>query len=497
MKQQNGAPYWTNRISSLYLADARAIPLPNGSVHCVVTSPPYWGLRDYGLPDGIGLESTLSEWIRNILDAMREVRRVLREDGTVWLNLGDAHSGSKRGTKAGGAYSHGKLQSGNKGSLSLRPADDRRSLMGGDMPFGGIPAKNVMMQPERTAIALQQPWLTCLGCETTHHQIAWGRWPDGTPICPECHESTGIKIETTGWVVRKPVVWHKPNAIPESVTDRPTSAYEMIYLLTKSSRPIYWIHDDSRTSNRHPKPEYVWEHQETGERRDAKPINDCDEVWKRVNLWRPRSYFYDSYAVRQPAQSDRWPGIGPKHGAYRLRGEDYELMALNAGVNLRNVWTIPTQPRPEAHFATFPDALTRLCILAGTSAHGVCRDCGAPWRRVTKKSASPHDGKTTSAYRKGSTANRLALATQAARERGSEYQQTVTTMSWQPGCGCGGAVVPATVLDPFVGSGTTVAVAQELGRRGVGIDLNEYYLSAFAAQRLAAAAVPLLPVDAA
>ena len=95
MKQQNGAPYWTNRISSLYLADARAIPLSNESVHCVVTSPPYWGLRDYGLHDGIGLESTLSEWIRNILDAMREVRRVLREDGTVWLNLGDAHSGSK------------------------------------------------------------------------------------------------------------------------------------------------------------------------------------------------------------------------------------------------------------------------------------------------------------------------------------------------------------------------------------------------------------------
>ena len=171
MKQQNGAPYWTNRISSLYLADARAIPLSNESVHCVVTSPPYWGLRDYGLHDGIGLESTLSEWIRNILDAMREVRRVLREDGTVWLNLGDAHSGSKRGTKADGAYSHGKLQSGNKGSLSLRPADDRRSLMGGDMPFGGIPAKNVLMQPERTAIALQQPWLTCLGCEKFEHLL--------------------------------------------------------------------------------------------------------------------------------------------------------------------------------------------------------------------------------------------------------------------------------------------------------------------------------------
>ena len=127
---------------------------------------------------------------------------------------------------------------------------------------------------------------------------------------------------------------------------------------------------------------------------------------------------------------------------------------LANGRNARNVWQIPTQGRPEAHFATFPDELPRRCILAGTSEHGVCADCGAPWWH-------PKD---------------------------DEGHWIIS--EWVATCDHNAARVPATVLDPFIGSGTTVAVAQQLGRHGIGLDLNPDYL-AIAAKRLAGISLPM------
>ena len=324
-------PYWSNGIAELHQADARAIPLPDGSVHCVVTSPPYWGLRDYGIDaTGIGLEPTLSEWLANIVAVSREVWRVLRDDGSFWLNLGDAYSGSSKGTGEGGS----EKQRGNRGANNvLHPG--KRTTRGsgsgrwglGDTAVDGLPAKNLMGQPWRAAFALQDD----------------------------------------GWILRSAIVWHKPNPMPESVSDRPTSAYEMVFLLTKRAH-----------------------------------------------------YFYDAEAVREAY-------IGEDHGGSRVRhkiGDTKENRRFlnperfpSTGRNARNVWQIPTQGRPEAHFATFPDELPRRCILAGT--------------------------------KEGDT-----------------------------------------VLDPFVGSGTTVAVAQQLGRRGIGLDLNTEYLK-IAQQRIEGITLPL------
>ena len=213
--------HWANGVSTLYHADAREIPLPDKSVHMCVTSPPYWGLRDYGLgqwqggdPEcghnrpvdswpnadggklyphndhawpnntcghcgavqqaaGIGLEPTLGEWVANIVAVMREVRRVLREDGTVWLNLGDAYAGSGKGMNANGEHSPGAKQATNLGTQTLSVVRDEAS----------IAPKNLMGQPWRVAFALQDD----------------------------------------GWLLRSAIVWHKPNPMPESVTDRPTS----------------------------------------------------------------------------------------------------------------------------------------------------------------------------------------------------------------------------------------------------------------------------------
>ena len=135
-----------------------------------------------------------------------------------------------------------------------------------------------------------------------------------------------------------------------------------------------------------------------------------------------------------------------------------------------------TQAYTGAHFATFPEELVRRCVMAGTSERGCCPICGRPWVRIVERGLTAHDGESETAYEHESTAGRLSLLRQAARERGEEYMSEQVTAGWRPGCACGASPVPCTVLDPFVGSGTTVKVAVDLGRRGIGCDLNPAYL---------------------
>lgn len=450
--------YWTNGVAQLYQGDARALPIADRSVHCCVTSPPYWGLRDYGLADweggdpgcdhrkrtthigihkdfrdpqylnsvqfawpggvcghcgarqqvaGIGLEPTLSEWLENIVAVGREVWRVLRDDGTWWLNLGDAYVGSGKGRNVDGTPS--KILADSKQATHVGSTNGlipgKRTPRGpgsgrwgmGDTAVDGVPAKSLMGQPWRAAFALQD----------------WG------------------------WILRSAIVWHKPNPMPESVTDRPTNAYEMVFLLTKRDR-----------------------------------------------------YFYDAEVVREPSKGytgrigfGSAPDRQDNNREYRADG--------SAGANLRNVWAIPTQGRPDAHFASFPDELPQRCILAGTSERGVCADCGAPWVRVVEKSTE-YDHVTTAAgkTKDGPYANQSGdgLGTHDIRHGVRTSTQTV---GWQPTCDCGADTVPATVLDPFIGRGTTAIVAQRLGRRSIGVDLNPDYL-ALAQRNIEAVTLPLI-----
>ena len=436
--------YWTNNVSTLYHADAREIPLPDASVHCVVTSPPYWGLRDYGLGEweggdaecghdvpaeintrptagterggdlkgnwrktwpnntcglcgavqqaaGIGLEPTLGEWVHNLVAVMREVRRVLRDDGTVWLNLGDAYAGGN----TAGRNDVARMYEDSKANQALKSVATAR--------HHDLPSKNLMGQPWRVAFALQDD----------------------------------------GWILRSAIVWHKPNPMPESAKDRPTSAYEMVFLLAKQARYFY----------------------------DAEAV-------------RERSITGDT---RRPYGSDGAWQMDGRPDAQKHGGQQRDNPTV--GANARNVWRIPTQGRPDAHFATFPDELPRRCILAGTSEKGVCGECGAPWARMVEKNEANHEAESGTKYGDQSTAGRLAKLRQSARAKGGEYAQQSKTTGWQPTCACDADVVPAFVLDPFVGSGTTVAVAQGLGRRGVGLDLNREYLC-IATKRIEAVTPP-------
>ena len=263
--------------------------LPDESVHCVVTSPPYWGLRAYkGEPGMIGLEPTFDEHLDNLVAAFREVRRVLRSDGTLWLNYGDAYN----------AYNGG---AGPSSKLSKTQSAARPDLQTG---FGlrdrAFKPKDLMMMPARVAMALQ----------------------------------------ADGWWLRSEIIWHKPNPMPESCQDRPTSAHEKLFLLTKSARYFY----------------------------DAEAVRVAAAPSSVSRL-----------AQDVPAQmgSDRAHEGGKTNGNMKAVGNA-------SGANLRNVWTIATHAYSEAHFATFPPALVEPCIKAGTSARGVCGECGAPWVRETQ-----------------------------------------------------------------------------------------------------------------
>ena len=166
-------------------ADARMIPLNDQSVQCVVTSPPYFGLRDYGVGDQIGLEKTLEDYIASIVEVFDGLWRVLKDDGVVWLNLGDSYSGSGAG---GGGNRKGNEHGQHDALVSVGRPDVQ----------AGMKPKDLMMVPHRVAIALQERWY-----------------------------------------VRQEIVWHKPNPMPESVTDRCTRAHEYVFMLTKSARYYY------------------------------------------------------------------------------------------------------------------------------------------------------------------------------------------------------------------------------------------------------------------
>lgn len=346
------------------------------SVHCVVTSPPYWNLRDYGtavweggdedcdhkkpsrqgstgeranrttghddifnevcgrcgarrIDQQLGSEKTPQEYTAKMIEVGKAIHRVLRDDGTFWLNLGDSYK---------------------------------------DKQLTGI--------PWRVAFAMQ----------------------------------------VAGWYLRADVIWQKPNTMPSSVKDRPTTAHEYLFLFSKQPQ-----------------------------------------------------YFYDAVAIEEKAST---PSNFHGGGAVDVSRNDADRQ--NAGPdtgsrNKRSVWSVPVGNLKEAHFACFPPRLITPCILAGTSKHGVCGDCGAQYIRVVERER---------------IATRPGIDTKVTGDnkvdgnRDPERHVTRTkTLGWKKGCDCEtDKIVPATVLDPCLGSGTTAAVAIRKGRRAIGIELNAEYI---------------------
>lgn len=411
----------------------------------MVTSPPYWGLRDYGLPamvwggdpecehvwntvehdpnphgddgnsaglDGgtatqaqtrigkissafcrrcnawrgcLGLEPTPAMYVEHLVEVFREVWRVLRDDGTVWLNLGDSYSSGNSGVRDCALVSRTGFK--HRSRTLARPGTP-----------DGLKAKDLVGIPWQVAFALR----------------------------------------ADGWWLRRDVIWHKPNVMPESVQDRPTTAHEYLFLLTKAER-----------------------------------------------------YYYDAEAIKEPqtgnAHSRGTGGVTPKGMAggacaermSRLHQVTSRYTVLPGGRNKRSVWTVPTRGYSGAHFAAFPPDLVEPCVLAGTSAAGCCVVCGAPWERVVEREVkSPpdrvhnnpfkHDTMTT--HGEGDTTLRSVVESH--------------TLGWRPTCSHGTKPIRCIVLDPFCGTATVGEVCIKHGRDFVGLDLSGRYLKEMAARRL-------------
>lgn len=462
--------------------------LPDKCIHMLVTSPPYLNQRDYGtgrweggdpgcdhianksktkkmgnpefnknhpsreltitpgfykntcpkcgaiqIDNQIGLEDTPAQYIQKMVEVFREIWRVLRDDGIVWLNEGDGYASTPVGTFNGGSkILKGRDLSGHEQSGGFNK-----------LKASGLKPKDLLMIPARLAIALQ----------------------------------------ADGWYLRSQIPWLKRNSMPESITDRPSSAVEYIFMLTKSGTPLFWVHRDGRGARTKPKPDYRYldllenkEYETKPEEFNAKDKLPCPRCggsgelsqgwfayvdtcpvcngkgkvrrWTRINLWTGDDYFYDADAIRVPLNLDTLPRYsrgmkddnkwaeGPPSCAKSLnRGERWnrnngqkmggtgyggdgtgfnkhsgyydsngELLVNPDGRNRRNsdwffeswqglyvedqqplAMIVNPQPYPGMHFATFPAKLVEPCIKAGTSEKGCCPKCGAPWVRMVEK----------------------------------------------------------------------------------------------------------------
>lgn len=344
------------QLGTLYNGDVVEVlkQLPADSVDCVVTSPPYWGLRDYGCDGQIGLEKDLFHYMSIMTNVFEHVKRVLRPSGTLWLNMGDSYIGHWRG--------------GNQPGFN---ANSSKGLNSGNIPTG-LKKKDMAGQHWRLAFALQD----------------------------------------AGWWLRQDIVWSKTTPMPESVKDRCTKSHEYVFLLAKSGMDTCWKNIITGE----------WAFQKPNLREWVK--TEVEDEFGRIRIsrkrkWQGRDYYYNNDAIKEPCSAnthsrgkgdyhklskaaadassafnrkrntevggrqktpDGWDTRKGAHnkkiGSYGKQNESYNA-AVKYRVthrNKRSVWTIPSQPCPEAHFATFPEALVQPCLLAGCPEGGTIMD---------------------------------------------------------------------------------------------------------------------------
>lgn len=468
-----------NKIYVGHVLD-RLRDLPEGCVQTVCTSPPYYGLRDYHTepqiwdgdpacshvwgqaqrtpwanevpgPNGrvknpqasharpketgpfcqrcaawrgsLGLEPTADLYVSHLVQIFREIRRVLRKDGTVWLNLGDSYAGSWGNYAPGGIKGVQRPRTEGGQRWGRRAYEDTTFLPPPARPSAsGLKEKDLIGIPWRVALALQADgW--------------WLRSDIIEEVELYCPCGCGYILEERIWRYDqdREILWEKSNCMPSSVTDRPTTSHEHVFLLSRSPR-----------------------------------------------------YYYDARAIAEPTLKGASGSFFTRGKTAHHASQGNSTYTYQPTRNRRSVWTIPTVAYPREHYATWPPKLVEIMILAG-SAPQACERCGSPWKRIVAKGDPPPEP----AHREPSKRLEVGQAGnvgegnmgfRASRLSGEEIAQWKSehpdvTVGFQPTCRCPNTegTGRCVILDPFIGSGTTAYVAEILGRDWVGIDLKDEY----------------------
>ena len=423
-------------INKILQGDAKSVlkTLPNESVNCIVTSPPYFGLRDYSIEptiwDGdkdcehewgskrkipkttqwntggvfdpnnrktvqeekyigqfcskcgawrgsLGLEPTFELYIKHLCDIFDEVKRVLKKDGTCWVNLGDSYGGS------GNASGH------TEDTKNLGYKTSEMGATKGNQKATRQYAKSLLLIPQRFA----------------------------------------IEMVNRGWILRNTIIWHKPNCMPSSAKDRFTVDFEYLYFFTKSKK--YWFEQQLEP------------HKEVSIKARNSKLNQT------TNIGASRS----AVNVQMGNES---------------RGNRF---IPEGGKNKRAVWTITTKPFKEAHFATFPEDLIATPIKAGCPRY-VCKKCGKAREKMYKDIDNRHWTDRQKATKKGMILNETGQR----NDLGGSFETKETQFIGLTDCGCNAGWEPGIVLDIFSGAGTTAVVAKKQGKRYIGIEIKQEYI---------------------
>jgi len=405
---------------------------PDDCIDCIVTSPPYWGLRDYGEQTNTvwdGDPNCEHEWDTkeyNITGGMIGLNeRLQKENSNINSKFVKEEFNRPSVIKSGFCKKCGAWY----GQLGLEPTLD---LYLEHMLQITSELKRVL---KPTGVMFWNH-SDCYGGTGFKGDYRDPKYPEGrnsieppnkksTPKCMALQNYRLVlrMIDEQGWILRNVIIWHKPNHMPSSVKDRFTNAYEPVFMLTKSKRYFF----------------------------------DLDAV--RVPLKNPKDMEY-----RVKLRANKKYNHNPQ-GSYYYPPANLEK-SLKLGKNPGDLWTIPTQPFPEAHFATFPEKLVEPMIKAGCP-EWICKKCGKARERITKTEYIPHSS-YNGIYKKG-----FAGRTKSGFKNVSFAEHK--TIGWSD-CGCNAGWKPGIVLDPFAGSGTTLYTARKLNRHYIGIELNPEYI---------------------
>jgi len=525
-------------INTIILGHALNIlpQLPAESVNCVTCSPPYWSLRDYGVGpiiwdgdkdcnhefneynskllhenrqnlDGgtlgnpkyrenlhgfgnakagfcvkcgawsgsLGLEPTFELYIKHLCDIFDEVKRVLRKDGTCWVNLGDSYAS---GNRASGDGDIGNIEPKYKNKTKSDHAPNRSGC--------GLPAKSLCDIPYRFS----------------------------------------IEMINRGWIKRNTIIWWKPNCMPSSANDRFTIDFEYLFFFTKNNKAIFWTNKKTLECVSK-KPLGVrgiegkdWEWRETQDWKEEEnagyEIGATDPhraasigglklgakhkksgKLKKVSLWAGHDYWFEQQFEEHLTQENRPNGIVRnrifnydsklnKLRGYKIKEQDKEIQQpqyhgkdINYGKQGRNkrcVWTIPTQPYPEAHFAVYPEGLIEMPIKAGCPEY-VCKKCGKARVKIYRTKVDPN--KVPKKWRKTYRGKVELDGSPTKRSISELYAESLAkekTVKGYSDCGCNAGWESGITLDPFMGAGTTALVALKQRKRFIGIEIKQGYI---------------------